>query len=238
MNMLSGAMRRLGITSYLPSRVLPVSDCAALMQAMGWTKTPLVDDIDLDRYEYPADLNFRRRRDAEGIAAACRNVGNGHFLEIGTGDGRTTRLMSLNAPEATITTVNLLPEQASGAGVLVTSLPSREEIGRRWREAGCGNVRQVFANTARWKPDTGPISLAFIDGCHDAAFVVHDTELALATSQPGTIIIWHDFSPPLRQAFPWVNSVCSGIDRLFRRGRLPGVILHLRDSFLGFYRVP
>lgn len=238
MSLPSRVLRRLGFGSYLPRNVFPVHGLPALMHAMGWNEQPLVAGEQLDAYQHTSDLNFRRRRDAEAIAAAARNTACGHMLEIGTADGHTTLLLARNAPEASITTVNLLPEQAEGAGHLVTDLPPRERIGQVWRAAGCANVRQVFANTAWWCCDVSPLSLAFIDGCHDADFVVHDTELVLAASAPGTIIIWHDFAPCLRAQFDWVDEVCTGIDRLYRRSKLHGPIFHPDDSLVGIYRVP
>jgi predicted O-methyltransferase YrrM len=238
MNPAGRVLRRLGLGSYLPRNVFTLDGLPALMQAMGWSAQPLVEGEHLDGYQHTSDHNFRRRRDAEAIAAAARNVARGHVLEIGTADGHTTLLLARNAPEAQITTVNLLPEQAAGAGHLVTDLPPRERIGQVWRAAGCANVRQVFANTARWRCDVAPLALAFIDGCHDADFVVNDTELVLAAARPGTLILWHDFAPSLRAQFDWVDAVCTGIDRLYRRRRLAGPIFHPANSLVGIYKVP
>lgn len=238
MSLPARVLRRLGFGSYLPRNVFTVDGLPALMHAMGWNVQPQIVGDHLDTYEHTSDLNFRRRRDAETLAAAACNIARGHFLEIGTADGRSTLLLSRNAPEAAITTVNLLPEQADGAGRLVTGLPTKEHIGRVWREAGCTNVRQVFANTAQWRCDVSPLALAFIDGCHDADFVVNDTELALAASAPGTLLIWHDFAPGLRAQFSWIDAVCIGIDRLYRRRRLRRPILHPAGTFIGIYQVP
>jgi predicted O-methyltransferase YrrM len=120
----------------------------------------------------------------------------------------------------------------------VTCLPARAEIGRYWRERGCTNVVQVFANTATWQPSMPSIDVAFIDGCHDADFVYGDTRKILALCHPGSLVLWHDFSPALAPRYPWIAAVCQGVERLLREHLVQGPIYHLRDSWVGLYRVP
>jgi len=238
MTLVNRALRRLGLGSYLPRNVFEVADLDCLMRALRWQHAPVLVGDDVEAFADMPDINHRRLRDAEAIGAACRNCGGRTLLEIGTGDGRTTALMAANAPEALVHTVNMLPDDLPTAGRLVTAAPDRDHIGRRYRDLGLTNIRQIYANTATWTPDLGPIDLAFIDGCHDADFVVNDTRLVLAASHPGTVILWHDFAPPLRANFDWVDAVCRGVDRLYHRRLLRGPILHLRDSFVGIHVVP
>ncbi len=219
------------------ANTLAVRNLAFLMKAMGWTREPLLEGDDLRAFEHLEDLNDRRVRDAEVIGAACRNGEPRIVLEIGTGTGRTTALMARNAPSANVYTVNIPPDEIGDGGVLVTSAPSREEIGRYYREQGLSNVTQILANTLRWEPDFGPVDVAFIDGCHDAEFVYGDTKKALGICRPGSVVLWHDFAPPLADTYGWIKEVCRGIERLYEEGLLNGRILHLQDSWVGLYRV-
>ena len=208
------------------------------MGAMGWTRVPVLEGDHLHSVERLEDLNGRKLRDAEVIGAACCNEDPRILLEIGTATGRTTALMATNAPGATVYTVNIPPEEVAEGGRNVSYAPTREEIGRYYREKGLGNVRQIFANTLRWEPDFSPIDVAFIDGCHDADFVYGDTKKVLEKSRPGTIVLWHDFSPGLAHVYAWIMEVCLGVERLYRDRLLRGKILHLQDSWVGLYRVP
>ncbi len=214
-----------------------VRDLEALSIAMGWRQAPALSGDYLHEYANDLDLNRRRLRDAEVIGAACANSDARLLLEIGTAHGRMTAIMAQNAPRGVVHTVNIPPEEINEGGKRTTFALTREEIGSYYRQLGLGNVRQILANTANWEPDFGPIDVAFIDGCHDADFVYHDTRKVLARSRPGTIILWHDFCPPLARAHDWIEQVCIGIDRLLCRRLLRGRILHLQDSWIGLYRV-
>jgi predicted O-methyltransferase YrrM len=223
---------------HLDANVLEVRSLAHLKLALGWRRDPILDAERINVFLGLNDLNDRRLRDAEVIAGACANEARKIALEIGTGAGLTTTLMAENAPQATLYTVNIPPEEIAAGGVYTTFAPSRDQIGRAWRERKLENVVQILANTATWEPDFGPIDVALIDGCHDAEFVYGDTSKVLAHSRPGSLILWHDFHPALRSVYPWIASVCRGIERLYRERRLRGPILHLQDSWVGLYRVP
>jgi hypothetical protein len=236
--LLAGAATRLDAWPHVDANVREVRSFAHLKLALGWTRDPILEGEHLYGYFGPNDLNDRRLRDAEVIGGACANEARKFALEIGTAHGLTTVLMAENAPHASVHTVNIPPDEIAAGGVYTTFAPGRDEIGRAWRERQLGNVVQILANTASWEPDFGPIDVALIDGCHDADFVYGDTRKVLAHSRPGSLILWHDFHPGLRRAHPWIASVCSGIERLYREGLLRGPILHLQDSWVGLYRVP
>jgi predicted O-methyltransferase YrrM len=222
---------------HLSANVLPVRNLRNLKAAMGWTEDPLLEGGHLAAFEHIGDLNERRLRDAEALGAACRNGDPRIILEIGTGSGLATALMSRNAPGAVIHTVNIPPDEIGEGGKNVTYAPGIGDIGARYREAGCRNVRQILANTRDWEPDFGPIDVAFIDGCHDADFVYGDTRRILSRCRPGGLLLWHDFSPPLARAFHWIDDVCRGVERLYEEGLIEGPIYHLEDSFVGLHKI-
>lgn len=223
----------------LRQAVIELNDHRELMKVFGWTEEPILDRPGLGDFEYVEDVNERRLRDAESLGTVARNTRPGTIVEIGTADGMGTLLMAVNAPQARVHTVNIPPEEiASGAGGKLTTVAmEREKIGIAFRERDLPNIVQILANTATWKPDVGPVDLAYIDGCHDSDFVYNDTRKLLRHMGPGAFILWHDFHPGLAYAYPWIASVCRGVDRLFRDELLRGRIFHIRDSWVGVHRL-
>ena len=237
---LSDAKKRLlygTVHPQLSRNVLTVRSLEHLKSALNWDVNPRLEEEHLSVFEYLEDLNDRRLRDAEVVGAACCNGDPRILLEIGTSHGKTTALMALNAPNGTVYTVNIPPEEIAEGGKNVTFAPSREDIGRYHRFRRCDNVRQILANTARWEPDFGPIDVVFIDGCHDAEFVYNDTRKVLKQCRPGSIVMWHDFNPNLSTVYHWIRNVCDGVERLYADGLIRGRILHLQDSWVGLYKV-
>lgn len=226
------------LLSNVSANVLEVRDLGYLKKAMGWTNDPVLEGDYLHDFKYLEDLNGRRLRDAEVLGAACCNNNPKILLEIGTSHGRTTALMAQNASNGIVHTVNIPPEEITEGGKNITFAPSREEIGRYYREKGVTNVRQIFANTRDWEPDFGPIDVVFVDGCHDADFVYNDTRKVLKRCRPGSIIMWHDFNPELARVYHWISDVCEGVERLYAEKLIEGRILHLQDSWVGLYQVP
>lgn len=224
--------------SVLAANVLTVRSLEHLRIALGWSRKPVLRGEYLRTYNNLCDINDRKLRDAEVIGSACCNCEPGILLEIGTALGQTTALMAVNSPGSIVYTVNIPPEELADGGVLTTGGVPLDDIGRYYRVAGCNNVRQIYANTLNWTPEFGPIDVALVDGCHDADFVFNDTRKILEQSRPGSIVMWHDFNPELAAVYHWIDSVCTGIERLYAEGFLKGRILHLQDSWVGLYRVP
>lgn len=221
---------------HLEEKTFEVSEITSLREALGWDKTPVLDE-DLYKFRVIEDLNQRLRRDAEVIASVCRNLNPRRILEIGTAHGHTTALMARNAPDAEILTVNIPPGEIEAGGILTTYALPLEEIGSYYKEKGCSNVRQILANTANWTPDAGDIDIAFIDGCHDTEFVIADTLKVLSRCKPGSVLMWHDFSLPMRKNYYHIHTVCLGIEELYERKAISKPIYHLRDSWVGLYVV-
>jgi predicted O-methyltransferase YrrM len=176
------------------ANVLTARNFHGLKQAMGWTRDPILEEDWLFRFENLTDINDRRIRDAEALGGACANGDPKILLEIGTARGEGTAVMARNAPNATVYTVNIPPEDISQGGKVVTYAPSRDETGIYYREKGLKNIVQIFANTLRWEPDFGPIDVAFVDGCHDTEFVYNDSRKIIRNMKPRSFILWHDFN--------------------------------------------
>ncbi len=224
----------------LNKSVIELNTAGELKKFFRWKNDPVIDDSSIFDYEYIEDGNERRIRDAEVLGTVCRNVNKGLMLEIGTSTGHSTALMSANAPDARIYTVNILPDEIrSGKGGELTSITlEKEQIGSYYREKQCKNVYQIFANTATWEPDIGIIDVAFIDGCHDTDFAYNDSIKVIKNMSPGSFILWHDFNPLLVKQFSWINNVCIGIERLYTAGQISGRIFHVKDSWIGVHRLP
>ncbi|HEX5707830.1 MAG TPA: class I SAM-dependent methyltransferase [Pyrinomonadaceae bacterium] len=235
------ARRTLGLEEFTNLRrwVVELDDVGELKKVFGWEHDPVLDDPTIHEFASIEDVNGRRVRDAECIGAVVRNSNPSVCLEIGTAQGHTTALMAVNAPQARVYTVNIPPEEieAGEGGELVTAAFSREEIGRYYRERGLTNVEQILANTARWEPEVGTIDVAFVDGCHDTEFVYNDTRKILAHTRAGSFVLWHDFHPGLVEKKGWIRDVCLGVEKLYSTGLLTGPLFHVRNSWLGIYRV-
>jgi predicted O-methyltransferase YrrM len=222
---------------HLRGNVIEVNDLQELKKVFGWRIDPILDDPATDDFRYIEDLNQRRIRDAESLAATIRNTDPKVCLDIGTGLGHSAARMAVNAPPAKIYTVNIPPEEFEDGGVYTTVKLEKEQIGSYYRERGFENVTQIFANTAYWEPDIGQIDVAYIDGSHDTRFVINDTLKVLKYTKPGSFILWHDFNLSLVDVYPWIRSVCLGVETLYKKGLLTGRIFHLRDSWVGIYHV-
>ena len=224
---------------HLRRSVIEINNVDELGKIFGWKEVPLLVDPSILEFEYLEDVNQRRLRDAECLAAVMRNTNPQIGLEIGTATGHATALMALNAPQAKIFTVNIPPEEIlSGAGGQRTTLAlERDQIGAYYRERKLANITQILANTARWEPELERIDVAFVDGCHDAGFVYRDTRKILKKMKPGSFLLWHDFDLHLVNQFEWIHSVCEGVERLFAEGHLQGRVFHVRDSWVGIHRV-
>jgi hypothetical protein len=126
-------------------------------------------------------------------------------LEIGTFNGRTTRMMALNLPGAKIHTIDL-PENFddNGAGIPKDDwhLISSRRVGSEYRaDPSITSVTQHFGDTVEYVFPTAEIF--FIDGSHTYAYVRNDTEKALMS--PATkVLIWHDCNRTHPEVTRWL----------------------------------
>jgi predicted O-methyltransferase YrrM len=225
--------------AHLQRAVIELNDVKELKKLFGWQLEPILDDPTIYDFGYIEDVNQRRIRDAECLGTVIRNANPVICLDIGTSTGHSAALMAVNAPQAQVYTINIPPEEilAGAGGKLTTIALEREKIGSYYRERNLTNIIQILANTAQWEPDIGTIDVAFVDGCHDTEFVFNDTRKILQHIKPGSFIVWHDFNLELVDKYPWIRSVCLGVERLFVAGLVRGRVLHVRDSWIGIYWV-
>lgn len=52
------------------------------------------------------------------------------------------------------------------------------------------------------------------------------------------VLLWHEFNLALAPSHRFIHQVCLGLEELFRSRLLQGRIYHLRDSWVGLYRLP
>lgn len=220
--------------------VIPCNTYKEIMRLWHWSKTPDVSYLGKlpMEYRYPEDLNDRALHDAEVLMTVCGNAAQDAVLEIGTSTGLTTLGFALNAPQATIYTVDIPQEEAKDGkgGKLITHILEPDTVGYHYKNAGMRNVQQILANTATWEPALPPLDMAFIDGCHDRKFVVTDTLKILPFLKPGGFLIWHDANPELMLHYFWIQEVCAAIGELLGSGAISGPLYHIRDSWIVIYR--
>ncbi len=208
-----------------------------LLKLYGWKKGPIYVRPDLHTVRGMEDLNNRRIRDTEAISTIARNIDPGNIIEIGTGTGAGTVLLSKSAPRSQIYTVNILPEDEQRSGRFNTEMMSKEKIGSVYKKLKLSNIHQIYANSLFWEPKLDKVNMAFIDGAHDAGNVYQDTKKMLNLIKGGGFILWHDFNPELRNFFPWIDQVMKGVERCYAEGILTEKIMNIKNSWVGIYPV-
>jgi predicted O-methyltransferase YrrM len=224
----------------LKRSVIPLNSIKELKKIFSWIDEPVLARDDIYDFDYVEDVNERRIRDAECLAVVVRNARPKTVLEVGTSSGAGTALISENAKDSRVHTINIPPEEIESGkgGILTTIALEKDKVGAIYRKKGCSNVTQIFANTASWTPNIGPIDVAFIDGCHDTKFVINDTLKILPFMQPGGFILWHDANPELAEVYHWIGDVCRGLDWLIENGHISGRLYWVRDSWICIWQVP
>jgi hypothetical protein len=224
----------------LEGALIELNDLAELKKLFNWINDPILNDSSFYEFSNQLDINNRRLLDAQVIGAVVKNINPSVCLDIGTAEGHSAALMAVNAPQSKVYTINIPPEEVlSGEGGIFTTIAmEREKIGSYYREQGLKNIIQIIANTSKWEPNIGAIDIVFVDGSHDAEFVFNDTKKVLPYLKSGSFVLWHDFNFNLWNKYAWIHDVCKGVEMLFDNGVIAGNIFHVRDSWVGIYRVP
>jgi cephalosporin hydroxylase len=235
----SSSLGKLNTFENLEKKVIELNNFKELMKVFNWKEDPILNRPDMYDFDYVEDANERRVRDSESIATVVHNLYPDTVVEIGTANGMGTILLAENASKGTIFTINIPPDEiiSGEGGHSTTAAIEIENIGIEYKKRDYKNVRQIYANTAKWVPEMERINVAFIDGCHDTWFVVNDTKKVLEKMKPGDFILWHDFNLDLVKKYYWINDVVLGVEQLYREGYLKGRIFHIRDSWIGIYQI-
>jgi predicted O-methyltransferase YrrM len=156
-------------------------------------------------------------------------------MEFGTAHGNTTANVCRQCPQAQVFTVNALPEQISGE--IITFAPTREEIGRVYRQHGFAErVVQIYANTLTVNlaeyVERQSVDLAIIDACHDTPFVIQDFLKVAPYIRPGGLVLLHDTHPSMEEHLLGSYRACMA---LRRQGY---GIKHLRATWWGVWQAP
>jgi len=137
------------------------------------------------RYMHPGEL--------ETLVSLVDSVRPSVMIEFGVNVGRTARAILDNVASL---------QRYQGIDVLPSYVPSkvvqRTEVPLDPGRLAKGDRRFELIVRARGSLDLEAMDLApceavFIDGDHGRQAVLHDTELALALTRPGGIIVWHDY---------------------------------------------
>ncbi len=122
------------------------------------------------------------------------------IVEIGTFNGATTAALALNAPWATVHTLDLPLDYQPGQdeqGVLPKDdfhLIRQRRVGEAYTSLPeIKNIVQHYVDSAKW--DFAPVrgaSFFFIDGAHTYAYAKNDTEKCLSIAAPRSRFVLHD----------------------------------------------
>ena len=217
---------------------LTVDSLEALREYYNFSKPHHIFENDLHIVNNPTDINHRKKMDASVLSLIAANAPAGRMLDIGTHFGRSAARMAVNSPNSIVYTVNVHPNQAQDAGLLVTDILPEEEIGKFYRQHNIPNIRQIYANTKYWDipPEISDLSVVYVDGCHDTEFVISDTKLVYDRVRSGGFILWHDFSPIYRKNFNWIDAAMNGVEQLIAEGVVKGFVLNVRNSWIGIWQ--
>jgi len=118
------------------------------------------------------------------------------IFEFGTYLGSTTAMLSANAPEAELFTLDLPAGKLGSSAVEEDKkLSSSRDAVRKFD----GRVTALQCDSNEFDPaDLGEFDFLWIDGGHDERTVRSDTENAYRMRRPGerSVIAWHDYRNP------------------------------------------
>ncbi|MEA2487827.1 MAG: hypothetical protein QOF16_1481 [Actinomycetota bacterium] len=130
------------------------------------------------------------------LASLARAIDAKTIFEIGTFTGGTTWTLAMNAPDATVHTLDI-PVDSGAALALEESDRHRADpnlmLYRDQKEGA--RIKQHWADSARFdfSPFKGGMDLIVIDGAHSRDYVSADSRNALAMLSPKGAIVWDDY---------------------------------------------
>jgi predicted O-methyltransferase YrrM len=123
------------------------------------------------------------------------------IFEFGTFDGRTTLNMAVNAPAATVYTLDLPRSDMNSTNLPVESADrtyiDKSASGRRFAESQHGHrIVQLYGDSATfdYTPYASNMDFIFVDGAHSFEYVSSDSANALQMLAKDGVIAWHDYA--------------------------------------------
>lgn len=117
------------------------------------------------------------------------------IFEIGTYRGASAIQFAVNAPEATVFTLDLAPNQHP---ILATTPADRSIAARHYqgqKDTQELRIQRLYGDSAvfDFSPYHKRVDLFFIAGAHSYEYVRNDTLKALDCVHQGSVIAWHDY---------------------------------------------
>jgi predicted O-methyltransferase YrrM len=157
-------------------------------------------DMVLNLRKWRQDLGAGGFFDSIVIASIALAKRPNIYFEIGTGDGRSSLLVSANTPDSTrlVTLEPFYPKD-----------PVKGSVFRGEPEAQKIQQLSGYSNRFDFSPWHNKVDLVFVDGGHEFEDVVNDTAVAFRLISPGGWILWHDVAAD----FPAVVTALEQSDR-------------------------
>lgn len=180
--------------------------------------------------------------DTETWILAVLAKGARRIFEFGTGSGRTTYALAVNAgPEARVTTLALGPDQGHLYGGVPGDRPEARSAAVAESAGGFfyqgtpvePRIEQLFGDSKALDeaPHLDRYDLVFVDGAHARSYVASDSQKALRMVRAGGWVVWHDYRGPEPAATRGVFDVLEELSE-----RLP--LRHVRATSLVAWRRP
>ena len=114
------------------------------------------------------------------------------IFEIGTYHGSSAIQLAANAPQASIYTLDLPPNQLPRLRITAVD---RYHISRSSRNEFGARIHRLYGDSAtfNFSPFRESVDLFFIDGAHSYEYVRNDTLKAMECVKKGSVIAWHDY---------------------------------------------
>lgn len=152
------------------------------------------------------------------LSLAKKHLNGCGGFEIGTWRGYTTSMLARAFPDEDFTTIDYpQPNHPNYPQFL-----PKDEIGI---ECKLSNVRQLYEDSMKLVPEQfpAPYDFAFIDGCHEIDYIIHDYKLAFDITMVGSIIVFDDF------CMDYVDKINRGNHKQFSNGDVSLFIKEYKD---------
>ena len=175
------------------------------------------------------DGNLTSNFEYLSLATLCSLKNPKIIFEIGTFEGYSTKILSMNAPKATIYTLDLPPNSTK-------TIYEIGELNERYTpikkkinfliSKDTHKIKRLFGDSAIYdfSKFNNKIDFVFIDGAHTYEYTKNDTERALDMINDNGVIVWHDYNPSY-----WPETV-----KFIKEFSKKYNLYHIKDTYLVF----